>query len=75
MIFTHKGVWLLVRLNLTYVTCSALVADSWYLESATSGLLANLVSSLHRDDENLGHPRRKTSLSPVALCFAELEPV
>ncbi len=28
--------------------------------------LANLVSSLHRDGKDLGYPRRKTSLSPVA---------
>ncbi len=50
-----------------------LAAVSWYLESAKSGFLANLVSSLHRDGKDLGCTRRKTSLSPVALCFAEFE--
>ncbi len=32
-----------------------LAAVSWYLESAKSELLANLVSSLHRDGKDLGH--------------------
>ncbi len=29
----------------------------------------------YRDGKDLGYPRCKTSLSPVALCFAELEPI
>ncbi len=49
-----------------------LAAVSW---SAKSGLLDNLISSLYRDGKDLGYPTRKTSLSHVALCFAELEPV
>ncbi len=48
-----------------------LEAVSWYLESAKSGLLAYLVSSLHRDGKDLGYLRHKTSLRSVALCFAE----
>ncbi len=54
--------------------CGADPDGVWALESAKSGFLANLVRSLYRNGKDLGHPRRKTRLSPVALSFAELEP-
>ncbi len=50
------------------------MATSWYLESAESGLLGRTGQFSVQDGKDLGHPKRETCLSPVAL-FAELEPV
>ncbi len=52
-----------------------LAAACWYIESANLRPWPSLVSSLYTNGKDFGHPRRKTSLSPVAFCFVELEPV
>ncbi len=55
-------------------------AQHWRLSVGTLsqpnvGSWPSLVSSLYSNGKDLGHPRRETCLSPVTLCFAELEPV